>query len=164
MKSIAAKCRDAASFLYLGRGVHYAIAREGALKMKESSYVTAEGYPTGELKHGPNSLVSEHVPLLALATVDRHVDDSVLRYEKTLQLLADMKKQGARVIAIANPGDRDVTELATHCVHVEPGSEHLLPISEVIPLQLFSYFMALEHGVDVDRPRNLSKAVIETQT
>jgi len=161
MKRVAAKCSDAASFLYLGRGVHYAIAREGALKMKESSYVQAEGYPTGELKHGPNALVSEHVPLMALATVDRNVDDSVIRYEKTLQLLTDMKKQGARVIAIANTGDRDVPALATHCVFVEPASEHLLPIPEVIPLQLFSYFMALEHGLDVDRPRNLSKAVIE---
>ena len=164
MKSIAARVSDAESFLYLGRGVHYAIAREGALKMKESSYVTAEGYPTGELKHGPNALVSEHVPLVALATVDRKVDDSVLRYEKTLQLLSDMKKQGARVIAVANAGDPDVPALATHCVFVEPASEHLLPIPEVIPLQLFAYFMALERGVDVDSPRNLSKAVIETAT
>ncbi len=159
--ALAAKYRDAASFLYLGRGVHYAVAREGALKMKESSYVQAEGYPTGELKHGPNALVGEHVPLLAIATVDRSLDDSVLRYEKTLQLLDDMKRQGARVIAIANTGDRDVQALTTDCVFVEPASEHLLPISEVIPLQLFSYAMALEHGVDVDRPRNLSKAVIE---
>jgi glucosamine--fructose-6-phosphate aminotransferase (isomerizing) len=161
MTALAKKYSDAGSFLYLGRGVHYAIAREGALKMKESSYVQAEGYPTGELKHGPNALVSERVPLMALATVDRNVDDSVLRYEKTLQLLGDMKQQGARVIAIANTGDRDVPSLATDCVFVEPASEHLLPIPEVIPLQLFSYAMALEHGVDVDRPRNLSKAVIE---
>ena len=161
MVALASKYRDAESFLYLGRGVHYAIAREGALKMKESSYVQAEGYPTGELKHGPNALVGDHVPLVALATVDRNVNDSVLRYEKTLQLLADMKKQGARVIAIANTGDHDVPALVTDCVFVEPASEHLLPISEVIPLQLFSYAMALEHGVDVDRPRNLSKAVIE---
>jgi glutamine---fructose-6-phosphate transaminase (isomerizing) len=160
--ALAARYNGAASFLYLGRGVHYAIAREGALKMKESSYVQAEGYPTGELKHGPNALVSERVPLVALATVDRNVDDSVLRYEKTLQLLADMKKQGARVIAIANTGDRDVPTLVTDCVFVEPVSEHLLPIPEVIPLQLFAYAVALEHGVDVDRPRNLSKAVIET--
>ena len=160
--ALATRYSDAASFLYLGRGVHYAIAREGALKMKESSYVQAEGYPTGELKHGPNALVSERVPLVALATVDRNVDDSVLRYEKTLQLFADMKKQGARVIAIANAGDRDVPSLVTDCVFVEPVSEHLLPIPEVIPLQLFAYAIALEHGVDVDRPRNLSKAVIET--
>jgi len=161
MTALATKYSDADSFLYLGRGVHYAIAREGALKMKESSYVQAEGYPTGELKHGPNALVGDRVPLMALATVDRNVDDSVLRYEKTLGLLADMKKQGARVIAVANTGDQDVPSLVTDCVFVESGSEHLLPISEVIPLQLFAYAMALERGVDVDRPRNLSKAVIE---
>jgi glucosamine--fructose-6-phosphate aminotransferase (isomerizing) len=160
-QKLAAKYRDAATFLYLGRGVHYAVAREGALKMKESSYVHAEGYPTGELKHGPNALVGEQVPLVALATFDRNLDDSFLRYEKTLQLLEDMKRQGARVIAIANAGDHKVSALATDCIFVEPASEHLLPIPEVIPLQLFSYAMALEHGVNVDRPRNLSKAVIE---
>ncbi len=162
MAALAAKYSSAASFLYLGRGVHYAIAREGALKMKESTYVQAEGYPTGELKHGPNALVSEHVPLVVLATVDRGLDDSILRYEKTLQLLDDMKKQGARVIALANTGDRDVAALATDSVWVEPASEHLLPVSEVIPLQLYGYFLAVERGVDVDQPRNLSKAVIET--
>jgi glucosamine--fructose-6-phosphate aminotransferase (isomerizing) len=137
------------------------MAREGALKMKEASYVHAEGYPAGELKHGPNALVSEHVPLVVIATVDADSSDSKSRYEKTVQLLEDMKKQGARVIAVANAGDRTVTALANDCIEVEPGSEHLLIIPEVIPLQLFSYFMALEHGVDVDRPRNLSKAVIE---
>src|ERR1017187_9508521 len=161
MAALAAKYRDASTFLYLGRGVHYAIAREGALKMKEASYVHAEGYPTGELKHGPNALVSERVPLVVLATVDRALEASVLRYEKTLQLLEDMRAQGARVIALANTGDRDVAALATDCVCVEPASEHLLIIPEIVPLQLFSYSMALEHGVDVDRPRNLSKAVIE---
>jgi glucosamine--fructose-6-phosphate aminotransferase (isomerizing) len=161
MAALAAKYSNATTFLYLARGVHYAIAREGALKMKEASYVEAEGYPTGELKHGPNALVSERVPLVVLATVDRIVEGSVQRYDKTVQLLEDMRKQGARVIALANTGDRDVASLATDFVEVEPASEHLLPISEVIPLQLFSYFMALERGVDVDRPRNLSKAVIE---
>jgi glucosamine--fructose-6-phosphate aminotransferase (isomerizing) len=85
----------------------------------------------------------------------------VTRYEKTLQLLRDMKVQGARVIAIANAGDKEVAELVSDCVYLQPASEYLLPIVEVIPLQLFSYFMALEHGVDVDRPRNLSKAVVE---
>jgi glucosamine--fructose-6-phosphate aminotransferase (isomerizing) len=159
--ALAAKYSAASTFLYLGRGVHYAIAREGALKMKEASYVHAEGYPAGELKHGPNALVSEHVPLVVLATVDPALEESQSRYEKTLQLLEDMRKQGARVIALANSGDRAVAALAADCIEIEPASEHLLPISEVIPLQLFSYFMALEHGVDVDRPRNLSKAVIE---
>lgn len=161
MAELAKKYRDASTFLYLGRGVHYAIAREGALKMKESSYVHAEGYPTGELKHGPNALVGEQVPLVVLATADRGLEDSMLRYDKTLQLLEDMKKQGARVIALANSGDEQVTALATDVVTIDPANEFLLPLSEVVPLQLFSYFMALEHGVDVDRPRNLSKAVIE---
>ena len=161
MEGIAKKYADASTFLYLGRGVHYAIAREGALKMKESSYVHAEGYPAGELKHGPNALVGEQVPLVVLATADRGLEDSMLRYEKTLQLLEDMKKQGARVIAVANTGDEQVAALATDVVEIEPANEFLLPLCEVVPLQLFSYFMALEHGVDVDRPRNLSKAVIE---
>ncbi|MGD0737703.1 MAG: SIS domain-containing protein [Terracidiphilus sp.] len=159
--ALAHKYQSASTFLYLGRGVHYAIAREGALKLKEASYVHAEGYPAGELKHGPNALVSDRVPLVVLATVDRMLDGSVLRYEKTLQLLRDMKEQGAKVIAIANAGDADVAELVSDCVYVEPGPEYLQPIAEVIPLQLFAYFMALERGVDVDRPRNLSKAVVE---
>jgi glucosamine--fructose-6-phosphate aminotransferase (isomerizing) len=163
MAALANNYKSANTFLYLGRGIHYAIAREGALKLKEASYVHAEGYPTGELKHGPNALVSDTVPLVVLATVDRALDASVLRYDKTLQLLRDMQAQGARVIAIANSGDDEVASLVSDCVYVEPASEYLLPIAEVVPLQLFSYFMALAHGVDVDRPRNLSKAVVETQ-
>jgi glutamine---fructose-6-phosphate transaminase (isomerizing) len=158
---LAEKYSSAASFLYLGRGIHYAIAREGALKLKEASYVPAEGYPAGELKHGPNALVSEQVPLVVLATVDRQLPASVERYEKTLQLLEDLKRQGARVIALANRGDSRVRALATDCMGIGEATEYLLPISEVVPLQLFAYFMALRRGVDVDRPRNLSKAVIE---
>ncbi len=161
MAALASKYKSAATFLYLGRGIHYAIAREGALKLKEASYVHAEGYPVGELKHGPNALVSDRVPLVVLATVDRTLPASVLRYEKTLQLLGDMKAQGAKVIAIANADDTEIAALTTDCVRVEAASEYLLPILEVVPLQMFSYFMALEHGVDVDRPRNLSKAVVE---
>lgn len=160
-EALAAKFVSASTFLYLGRGIHYAIAREGALKLKEASYVHAEGYPVGELKHGPNALVSEKVPLVVLATVDRAHEASVARYEKTLQLLAEMKQQGARVIAIANAGDQAVAELAGDVIRVESASEYLLPILEVVPLQLFAYYMALAHGVDVDRPRNLSKAVVE---
>lgn len=159
--SLAHKYAGAATFLYLGRGIHYAIAREGALKLKESSYVHAEGYPVGELKHGPNALVSDRVPLVVIATVDHKLEASVRRYEKTVQLLEDMKAQGARVIAIANSGDERVSALVTDCIQIEPASEYLLPILEVVPMQLFAYYMALEHGVDVDRPRNLSKAVVE---
>jgi len=161
MAQLAGKYKSASTFLFLGRGIHYAIAREGALKLKEASYVHAEGYPAGELKHGPNALVSDRVPLVVLATVDRALAASVIRYEKTLQLLRDMKAQGATVIALANADDEEVVGLVSDCVFVQPATEYLLPIQEVVPLQLFSYFMALEHGVDVDRPRNLSKAVVE---
>lgn len=161
MEVLANKYRDAATFLFLGRGIHYAIAREGALKLKEASYIHAEGYPTGELKHGPNALVSESVPLVVLATRDDSVEGSVLRYEKTVQLLRDMKAQGAKVIALANRGDEEVQGLVSDCVWVDAGPEHLLPISEVVPLQMFAYFMAIEHGVNVDHPRNLAKAVVE---
>ncbi len=161
MAGLAKKYRSAYSFLFLGRGIHYAIAREGALKLKEASYVHAEGYPAGELKHGPNALVSDGVPLVVAATVDRALDASVVRYEKTLHLLREMKEQGAKVIALANTGDRQVPSLVTDCVEVQPATEYLLPIAEVIPLQMFAYFMALERGVNVDQPRNLSKAVVE---
>jgi len=159
--ALARTYSSAATFLYLGRGIHYAIAREGALKLKESSYVHAEGYPVGELKHGPNALVSDRVPLVVLATVDPALEASVLRYEKTLQLLRDMKAQGARVIALANQDDRNVPAFVSDCIFIPTASEYLLPLLEVVPLQLFAYFMALEHGVDVDCPRNLSKAVVE---
>jgi glutamine---fructose-6-phosphate transaminase (isomerizing) len=157
---LAQQYSDARTFLYLGRGVHYAIAREGALKLKESSYLHAEGYPSGELKHGPNALVSPQVPLVVLATVDKDDPESMLRYEKTVSLLYDMREQGARVLALANTGDSTIAALASHTIPVDPTTESLLPISEVVPLQLFAYFMALSHGVDVDRPRNLTKAVI----
>jgi len=157
--ALAHEYSDARTFLYLGRGVHYAIAREGALKLKESSYLHAEGHPSGELKHGPNALVSLEVPLVVLATVDRDDPESLLRYEKTISLLYDMREQGARVLALANSGDAAVASLATDTIPIEPASEALLPIAEVVPLQLFAYFMAVEHGVDVDRPRNLTKAV-----
>ena len=132
--------------------------------MKEASYAEAEGYPTGELKHGPNALVSDNVPLVALATFDPAVDASVLRYEKTLQLLREMKTQGARVIAIANAGDKSVVNLVMECIEVSAAPEHLLPITEVVPLRLFAYFMAMERGVNIDRPRNLTKAVVENST
>jgi glucosamine--fructose-6-phosphate aminotransferase (isomerizing) len=161
MAALARKYRTAGNFLYLGRGIHYAVAREGALKLKEASYVHAEGYPAGELKHGPNALLSDCVPLVVVATVDRALEASVVRYKKTVQLLRDMKTQGAKVIAVINTGDRDLPGMVSDCVEVQPTSEYLLPIAEVIPLQLFAYFMAMERGVDVDRPRNLSKAVLE---
>ncbi len=161
IRQFAASYRGSSSFLFLGRGIHYAIAREGALKLKESSCIQAEGYPAGELKHGPNALVGPETPLVVLATHDPNDRDSVLRYSKVVQLLKDMKRQGALVFAVANEGDTEVPEVSQHCVFVPQCSEYLLPICEVIPLQLFAYQIALLHGQDVDHPRNLVKAVVQ---
>jgi glucosamine--fructose-6-phosphate aminotransferase (isomerizing) len=158
---LAAKYSSAKTFLYLGRGIHYPIAREGALKLKESSYMHAEGYPSGELKHGPNALVSDEVPIVAIATVDWQDAESVLRYEKSVSLLTDLKAQGARTIVLGNAGDDKLRAVASDLIEVEAANEYLLPISEVVPLQMFAYYMALENGVDVDRPRNLVKAVVQ---
>jgi glucosamine--fructose-6-phosphate aminotransferase (isomerizing) len=160
MERVAHHYRDASSFLFLGRGIHYPIAREGALKLKESAYLHAEGYPSGELKHGPNALVAEGTPLVMIATVDTSDPDSVQRYEKVVQLMRDMREQHANILAIANTGDVLVGELADHTVYVEEMREPLLAICEVIPLQLLSYSMAVNNGIDVDHPRNLTKAVL----
>ena len=150
---------DAKTFLFLGRGVHYAMAREGALKLKESSYVHAEGYPSGEVLHGPNALVADDVPLVVLAAYDPALPESVTRYERTVNLLEILGKQGARVLAIANAGDQKIAALAEQTIEVPATSEHLLPMLEVVPLQLFAYSIAIQNGVDVDRPRNLTKSV-----
>jgi len=160
-QALAARLEHAKTLLYLGRGIHYAIAREGALKLKESAYLQAEGYPAGELKHGPNALVSREAPLVVLATQDRDDPDSVLRYSKTLQLLHDMRAQNAEIIAIVSEGDEDIPKLTPHVIAIPPASEHLLPILEVVPLQMFAYFSAVLRGIDVDHPRNLVKAVVQ---
>ena len=160
VRVVAGRYREAQSFLFLGRSVHYPIAREGALKLKESSYLHAEGYPSGELKHGPNALVGEGIPLVMIATVDRSDASSVERYERVVQLMTDMREQGADILAVANKDDEVVKGLATNVIWVREALEALLPISEVIPLQMFAYFTAIDNGIDVDRPRNLVKAVI----
>jgi len=160
VRLIAEQYRSTQNFLFLGRGVHYAVAREGALKLKESAYLHAEGYPSGELKHGPNALVSDATPLVMVATVDRSDVESVERYEKVVQLMRDMREQGADILAVANTGDQTVASLATNVVFVDEMREAVLPIAEVIPLQFFAYFMAVNHGIDVDHPRNLTKAVL----
>lgn len=160
MHRVAQQYRDAKNFLFLGRGIHYPIAREGALKLKESAYLHAEGYPCGELKHGPNALVAEGTPLVMIATVDTSDAESNQRYGKTVQLMRDMRDQRASILAIANVGDVLVPELADHTVFVGEMREPLLAICEIIPLQLLSYWMAINHGIDVDHPRNLTKAVL----
>lgn len=156
----AQQFRDTRSFLYLGRNVHYAIAREGALKLKEVSYAHAEGYPTGELKHGPYALVSREAPIVMIATRDDNDPNSVLRYKKSLAIMKDIKQHGGRVIAVAVSGDNEARRVADHVFYVPAAPELLLPIPEVIPLQLFAYHLAVLNGCDVDHPRNLEKAVV----
>jgi glutamine---fructose-6-phosphate transaminase (isomerizing) len=158
---LAPSLRSARAFLYLGRGVHYAIAREGALKLKESAYLQAEGYPAGELKHGPNALVSPETPLVVIATHDPSDPDAMLRYSKVLQLMKDMKAQGATILAIATEGDREAAALANHCIEVPPTEDMLATMLEVVPLQLLAYQLAIQNGIDVDKPRNLVKAVLQ---
>ena len=119
----------------------------------------AEGLPTGELRHGPNALVDEKLPVIVLAVRDSADPDSVLRYEKTLAVLEYIKSRGGKVIAIASEGDRNIATLADRAIHVPSAPELLLPILEVVPLQLFAYHFATLNGCDVDHPRNLVKSV-----
>ena len=146
-------------FLFLGRAAHYPIAMDGALKLKEVSYVHAEGYPTGETKHGPNALIDKMLPVVIIATCDQNDAGSVLRYEKNVANIRSFREQKARVIAIATEGDEAVGKLADHTIFVPQASELLSPILEIVPLQLFAYYMAVAKGLDVDRPRNLVKSV-----
>jgi glutamine---fructose-6-phosphate transaminase (isomerizing) len=157
---LASRYQSAQDFLYLGRAIHYPIAMDGALKLKEVSYVHAEGYPTGEAKHGPNALIDENLPVVIVATCDRRDAGSVLRYEKNIANIAGFKQQSARVIAVASEGDEQVPQLADQTIFVPDASELLSPILEIVPLQLFAYYMAVKKGLDVDRPRNLVKSVM----
>jgi glutamine---fructose-6-phosphate transaminase (isomerizing) len=156
---IAEEFHKVDDFLFLGRAIHYPVAMDGALKLKEVSYVHAEGYPTGETKHGPNALIDENLPVVIIATRDPNDAGSMLRFEKTLGNIAGFKKQSSRVIALASEGDKEVQKLADHTIFVPVAPELLSPILEIVPLQLFAYYMAVKRGLDVDRPRNLVKSV-----
>jgi glutamine---fructose-6-phosphate transaminase (isomerizing) len=158
-EQIATEFHKVDDFLFLGRAIHYPIAMDGALKLKEVSYVHAEGYPTGETKHGPNALIDENLPVVIIATHDPESPGSVLRYEKSLGNIAGFKKQSSRVIALASEGDKEVSKLADHTIFIPHAPELLSPILEIVPLQLFAYYMAIKRGLDVDRPRNLVKSV-----
>ncbi|MGH9494525.1 MAG: glutamine--fructose-6-phosphate transaminase (isomerizing) [Candidatus Sulfotelmatobacter sp.] len=150
------KVRD---FLFLGRGIHYPIALEGALKLKEISYIHAEGYPAGEMKHGPNALIDENLPVVVIATRDPQNADAVRRYEKTISNLKEVKARSGVVIALATEGDEEIREEADHVLYVPPAPEELSPILEIVPLQLLAYHIAVRRGCDVDQPRNLAKSV-----
>jgi len=146
-------------FLFLGRGIHYPIALEGALKLKEISYIHAEGYPAGEMKHGPNALIDENLPVVVIATKDTSSPGSVLRYEKTISNLKEVKARSGVVIALATEGDEEIKESADHVLYIPSAPEELSPILEIVPLQLLAYHIAVRRGCDVDQPRNLAKSV-----
>ena len=162
----AAECQQLAdrfhkfeSFLFCGRAIHYPVAMDGALKLKEVSYIHAEGYPTGETKHGPIAMIDESLPIVIIATCDRNDAGSVVRYEKNVANIRSFKQQSAPVIAIATEGDTELPNLVDHTIFVPNTPELLSPILEIVPLQLFAYYMAVRKGLDVDRPRNLVKSV-----
>ncbi len=150
---------QAKDFLFLGRGIHYPIALEGALKLKEISYIHAEGYPAGEMKHGPNALIDENLPVVALATRDTNDSLSATRYEKSLSNIQEVTARSGKVIAIATEGDEQIGQIVDHVLYLPPAPELLLPVLEVVPLQLLAYHIAVRRGCDVDQPRNLAKSV-----
>jgi len=158
-EQLAASFSTARDFLYLGRGIHFPIALEGALKLKEISYIHAEGYPDGEMKHGPNALIDETLPVVVLVTRDEADPASKLRYEKTLSNIQEVTARSGRVIAIATEGDTTIGSLVEHVIHIPPAIEMLSPLIEVVPLQLLAYYIAVRRGCDVDQPRNLAKSV-----
>jgi glucosamine--fructose-6-phosphate aminotransferase (isomerizing) len=156
---LAKSFSTARDFLFLGRGIHYPIALEGALKLKEISYIHAEGYPAGEMKHGPNALIDETLPCVCIATKDLSDASSVLKYEKTLSNIQEVTARSGRVIAIAIEGDEHIAQLVEHVIYIPQAPELLLPVLEVVPLQLLAYHIAVRRGCDVDQPRNLAKSV-----
>jgi glucosamine--fructose-6-phosphate aminotransferase (isomerizing) len=158
-EQLAKTYSTARDFLFLGRGIHYPIALEGALKLKEISYIHAEGYPAGEMKHGPNALIDETLPVVVLATKDEGNRDSQLRYEKTLSNIQEVTARSGKVIAVAIEDDEEIRQLVDHVLYVPPAPELLLPVLEVVPLQLLAYHIAVRRGCDVDQPRNLAKSV-----
>ncbi len=152
IKSIAERFKDAKNFLYLGRGFNFPVALEGALKLKEISYIHAEGYPAAEMKHGPIALIDEDMPVIFIATRDS-------TYTKILSNIEEVRSRKGRVIAIASEGDKDISHLAEEVIYIPQASGPITPLLTVIPLQLLAYHIATLRGCNVDRPRNLAKSV-----
>jgi len=146
-------------FLYLGRGIHYPMALEGALKLKEISYIHAEGYPSGEMKHGPNALIDENLPVVVLATRDDSDPASLTLYEKSVSNIKEVKARDGIVISVVTTGDKLAKEASDHIIELPPAPDLLSPLLEIIPLQLLAYHIAVRRGCDVDQPRNLAKSV-----
>lgn len=152
VKYISSMYKDSPNFLYLGRGYNFPVALEGALKLKEISYIHAEGYPAAEMKHGPIALIDEHMPVVVIATKRGH-------YEKVLSNIQEIKSRKAKIIAVVTKGDTEVKEMADHVIEVPETLEGLAPLITTIPLQLLSYHIAVMRECNVDQPRNLAKSV-----
>jgi glucosamine--fructose-6-phosphate aminotransferase (isomerizing) len=152
IKEVAKHYADARDFLFLGRGYNFPVALEGALKLKEISYIHAEGYPAAEMKHGPIALVDEHLPVLFIATKDAY-------YEKIVSNIQEIKARKGKVIAVISEGDTLIRSMADHVMVVPEVDELLAPLISVLPTQLLSYYIGVERGLDVDKPRNLAKSV-----
>ena len=152
IKLIAAEYKDAANALYLGRGYSFPVALEGALKLKEISYIHAEGYPAAEMKHGPIALIDEAMPVFVIATKGPN-------YEKVVSNIQEVKARKGRIIAIVTEGDVDVKKMAEHVIEIPETDESLVPLVSVVPWQLLSYHIAVMRGCNVDQPRNLAKSV-----
>ena len=159
LKELARHWFRSSQFLFLGRGIHYPVALEGALKLKEISYIHASGYPAGEMKHGPNALIDETLPVVVIATSNADDPASTLLYEKTLSNIKEVKARDGRVISLVTPFNTEAMEASDYHIEVPSTTELLLPIVETVPLQLLSYYIAVRRGCDVDQPRNLAKSV-----
>jgi glucosamine--fructose-6-phosphate aminotransferase (isomerizing) len=152
IKHIADIYKDARNFLYLGRGYSFPVALEGALKLKEISYIHAEGYPAAEMKHGPIALIDEEMPVVVIATKGPN-------YEKVVSTIQEIKARKGKIIAVVNEGDKEVTKTADYTIEIPETDESLVPLVSVVPLQLLSYHIAVMRGCNIDQPRNLAKSV-----
>jgi glucosamine--fructose-6-phosphate aminotransferase (isomerizing) len=152
IKALAEKYKDARDFLYLGRGYNFPVALEGALKLKEISYIHAEGYPAAEMKHGPIALVDDQLPVVFVATKDSF-------HEKVVSNMQEIKARKGKVISVITEGDETSAALSEDVMVVPEADEILAPMLSVIPLQLLAYYIGLARGCDVDKPRNLAKSV-----
>jgi glucosamine--fructose-6-phosphate aminotransferase (isomerizing) len=159
LEELAREFHRATDFLYLGRGINFTVALEGALKLKEISYIHAEGYPAGEMKHGPNALIDERLPVVVVNPREEGDRASELRYEKTHSNIVEVKAREGVVISVLTEGDQMSAEVSDHVISIPESSDLLSPILAIVPLQLLAYHIAVRRGCDVDQPRNLAKSV-----
>jgi glucosamine--fructose-6-phosphate aminotransferase (isomerizing) len=159
IEDLAKELFRSSDFLYLGRGINFPVALEGALKLKEISYIHAEGYPAGEMKHGPNALIDGQMPVVFVAPREIGNSASELRYEKTMSNIVEVKARDGRVVAVVTEDDREVEEIADYIIQIPTTTDLLSPVLSVVPLQLLAYHIAVRRGCDVDQPRNLAKSV-----